>query len=379
MCLFPSFVKNPKYTETKKNGGKIPPVTDPRVLYVPIGCGDCMECRRQKQRDWLIRLQEDIKTNPNAKFIALTFSNESYRDIITESRVRHLLQKCRLTAGTKLTKTNIIQDITQLNGYERDNAIATTAVRLFLERWRKQYSKSLRHWLVTELGHNGTENIHLHGIIWTDLPITNIENTILEELWTYGIVWKGEKRHYTQTRGTLKNYVNAATINYITKYVTKQDEKHPYYKPIVLASKGIGRNYTNSYNATKNRYTETGTNETYRTESGHKIKIPTYYRNKIYTEEQRELLWIEKLNEKKRYVNGIEISIRENHHHYFKILKQQQEINNKLGYGNGKRNWQQLEYEIQLRELNHQKRINQKTDKESIQHSLPLLENNNNK
>ena len=44
-----------------------------------------------------------------------------------------------------------------LQGYELDNAIAAYAIRKFLERWRKKFKKSLRHWLVTELGHNGIE------------------------------------------------------------------------------------------------------------------------------------------------------------------------------------------------------------------------------
>ena len=49
-----------------------------------------------------------------------------------------------------------------------ENKIATLAVRRFLERWRKKYKKSVRHWLVTELGQKNTEHLHLHGIIWTD-------------------------------------------------------------------------------------------------------------------------------------------------------------------------------------------------------------------
>ena len=38
----------------------------------------------------------------------------------------------------------------------------------------KNKQKSVRHWLITELGHNGTENIHLHGIIWTNKNIEAI-------------------------------------------------------------------------------------------------------------------------------------------------------------------------------------------------------------
>ena len=60
MCLNPSFIKNRKYIPNKKNGGVIPPVSDNRVLYVPVGCGVCIECKKQKSRSWQIRLKEDI-------------------------------------------------------------------------------------------------------------------------------------------------------------------------------------------------------------------------------------------------------------------------------------------------------------------------------
>ena len=49
--------------------------------------------------------------------------------------------------------------------YNIDNDIATKGVRYFLELWRKNNRTSLRHWLITELGQNSTERIHLHGII----------------------------------------------------------------------------------------------------------------------------------------------------------------------------------------------------------------------
>ena len=62
MCLYPKLIANPKYSATKKNGGVIPKMKDKRVGYVPIGCGKCMECTKQKARDWSVRLQEEIRT-----------------------------------------------------------------------------------------------------------------------------------------------------------------------------------------------------------------------------------------------------------------------------------------------------------------------------
>ena len=35
-----------------------------------------------------------------------------------------------------------------------------------LERIRKKTGKSIKHWFITELGHEKTERLHLHGIVW---------------------------------------------------------------------------------------------------------------------------------------------------------------------------------------------------------------------
>lgn len=212
MCLYPQMIKNPKYKKTKKNRGVIPPITDPRIAYVPIGCGDCIECRKQKQREWMARLLEDVRHNTNGKFITLTFNEKQLEKIKCEVR-----EKIKPPYKAK-------------EGYALENEIATYAVRMFLERWRKKFKKSLRHWLITELGHNGTERIHLHGIIWTDESVKTVE-----EKWENGYTWPGSKH------GWKGNYVTERTVNYITKYITKKDTKHKTYKPVILTSPGSGQ------------------------------------------------------------------------------------------------------------------------------------------
>ena len=45
----------------------------------------------------------------------------------------------------------------------------------------EKYKKSVKHWLVTELGGKFTERIHLHGIIFT-----NEDDKTIQNLWKYG-------------------------------------------------------------------------------------------------------------------------------------------------------------------------------------------------
>ena len=327
MCLYPSIIKNPKYKANQKNGGVIPAVTDVRTLYVPIGCQNCMECRKQKARAWQVRLLEDIKDNRNGKFVTLTFSDESFAKIAEEF---------------------------ELTGYELDNEVATRAVRLFLERWRKKFKKSLRHWLVTELGHNGTKNIHLHGIVWTDEDLR-----LVEEIWSYGYVWKGRERGYTDKCGRLiyENYVSERTVNYIIKYITKVDAENLYYKSRVLTSPGIGKGYTNRVDAKNNRFRGRETQEAYRTRTGHKINMPIYWRNKIYSEQERELLWTYRLDKEERYILGEKVTIRYGEEEYLAGLRTARDLNRRLGYGSDYKDEDRWEYEQHRRKLMQETRI----------------------
>lgn len=351
MCLYPQLIKNPKYTATKKNGGIIPPITDPRIQYVPRACTKCIECCKQKAREWQARLLEDIKTNTNAKFITFTLSNEQY---------------------TKLANEVPQINGNDLDGYDLDNEIATIAVHRMLNRHRKQTGKSLRHWLVTELGHEGTENIHLHGIIWTDMPLEQLET----EIWQYGYTWKGKYTGKTKHgKPILENYVNGKTISYITKYVNKTDEKHKTYKAKILTSKGIGSNYTRTSDARNNRFMDTKTKETYRTPQGFKIAMPIYWRNKLYTEQQREQLWLNKLDKQQRYVCGERIDISKDEKTYYNVLNWHRKRNKELGYGNDEKNWELIRYERQRRNLKINERINATETTHKLQNNKEKLPN----
>ena len=134
------------------------------------------------------------------------------------------------------------------------------------------------------------------------------------------------------------------------KYVTKFDEKHKNYKPIICTSNGIGNNYKASLSE-KSR-------DKYRTEKGYELTMPIYYRNKIYTESEREELWVRKLDENIRYigrnkVNGDDVEL------ILKILQQERDVNKKDGYGGeeSEEKWNEKDYENQLREIIRKKRF----------------------
>ena len=299
MCLYPKLIKNRRYTPNKKNGGVPPQCPDERLLYVTAACGKCMECRKQKQRQWLVRMSEELRQEPNAYFITLTIDDKSYSEL----------------SNTYKTTDN--------------NEIATKAIRLCLERIRKQTGKSIKHWFITELGQEKTERLHLHGIVWgigTDKLIT--------DKWKYGITFTGF-------------YVNEETIQYITKYMTKIDEKHKDFTGKVLCSKGIGKGYTERTDANKHEYKQGETIETYRLRNGAKINLPVYYRNQLFTEKERELLFIDKIEKGIIYVMGQPVH-RDDEKYYLQLLDEGRKTERKL-YGYNLQNWEEQKYLSRLR------------------------------
>lgn len=309
MCLYPKLIKNKKYTANKKNGGVIPPIYDDRVMYVAIGCGKCIECTKKKAREWKVRLNEEVRGGgDNAYFVTLTFSNESASELYKE---------------IKMGKYSIVE-----------NEICILAVRRFLERWRKEKKRSVKHWLITELGHNGTERVHLHGLVFT-----NEKKEDITRIWKYGHVYIGD-------------YVNEKTINYVVKYCTKMDIENKGYTPKILCSKGIGSKYMNSVNAQNNQFRDKDTKEYYLSKTGTKLALPIYYRNKLYNEQERERLWCNLLDKNIRYIGGVEVPA-DRDDWIFNILEAKRIENNRLGFGNDESEWDRKNYTRKMKYLNY--------------------------
>lgn len=250
MCLYPTFIKNPKYKPNKKNKGKPPVCRDRRLYYIPTKCGCCIECRKEKQREWRVRLEEELRSN-YGYFITLTISPEGIEDL---------------------------EKKTGLKWKENPNEIATKGLRLFLERVRKDTGKSMRHWCVTELG-GDNDRIHLHGIFFGQRSAE-----LIKKHWKYGFIFIGQ-------------YCNSRSVNYMTKYMLKVDVKHKEFKQIVLASPGIGSGYFDrlDWQWQKQNYGKIEV-ATYTFRNGTKMAMPKYYKDKLFTEQERNKMWINNLN-----------------------------------------------------------------------------------
>ena len=141
------------------------------------------------------------------------------------------------------------------------------------------------------------------------------------------------------------------------KYVNKIDEKHKTYESRIFTSKGIGKEYINRIDSNRNKYKKEKTIETYKTRKGLELALPIYYRNKIYSEEEKERLWLEKLDKEERYVCGVKVDISNGEEEYYKLLEHMRQKNKRLGYGDNAKNWELKRYENERRNLKKIERI----------------------
>ena len=95
--------------------------------------------------------------------------------------------------------------------------------------YKQKEKKSIRHWIITELGGGHSKRIHMHGFIWTD------EEDSLE-YWRNGYTYEGE-------------YMSVKAITYTTKYMMKVNPREPEYVPKILSSAGTGKDWVCSVNA----------------------------------------------------------------------------------------------------------------------------------
>ena len=123
-----------------------------------------------------------------------------------------------------------------------------------------------------------------------NFSLIKLEKPLICEKWKYGIKFVG-------------NYVNNQTIGYIVKYMNKADIDNKNFIGKVLCSKGIGKHYIERIDAKNNQYKENKeTNTEYRFRNGMIMQLPKYYKNKIYTDEERDKMWTKLLDKDEYYI-----------------------------------------------------------------------------
>lgn len=242
-CPIPLRIINPHYKKIASLSEEdVFNYEDRPDFYIDVGCGKCYHCLKSYKTQWNLRLQHEYKYYSISKkakcyFITLTFSD-------TYLKVPH---------PTKKYIGNL--------------------VRRFLERVRKHYGVSVRHWFVSEYG-DTTERYHLHGILF-DPPFPIYQ---LQKYWQYGYV--------------TYNLLTPRRITYVTTYINKQLKgllQSPDKKQHVFASPGIGKAFVDDPLNIIFSHLD-GSPVPFIRHAGREFPMPRYYRLKLFSDAERDAL-----------------------------------------------------------------------------------------
>lgn len=151
--------------------------------YIEVPCGKCVICQRNKQREWVFRIQCEETQSKSSLFITLTYDDKYLP-----------YDNCKPT----LSKRHC---------------------QLFFKQLRKKFKDSnLRYYLVGEYGSH-THRPHYHLILF-NLPFKNVKDAqkIIEKFWKRGFVYVGSVTH--------------GSIAYCAKYSIKIDTGHDSEFPV---------------------------------------------------------------------------------------------------------------------------------------------------
>lgn len=207
---------------------------------IPFACGRCPVCKRNRVNQWVFRLRQEEKVSTSSYFVTLTYNTDSVP----------------------------ISDNGFMTLDKRD-------FQLFMKRLREierpLKGKKLRYYCAGEYG-TKTKRPHYHLILFNLVVEDN-----LMKAWNKGDIHIGR--------------VSGASIAYTAKYIDKYSAipEHPRddrVKEFSLMSKQLGANYLSQ--AIIN-YHKTHLDVNYVTDTdGHKIPMPRYYRDKIFSDAERE-------------------------------------------------------------------------------------------
>lgn len=204
----------------------------------PVPCGRCPKCRAARASAWSFRLMCEDKVSSSSLFLTLTYD----------------------TAKVPITQ----------NGFM---TLDKRHVQLFMKRLRKRNATRLKYYCAGEYGEKYLRP-HYHMILF------NADIKTIQPAWDYGQI------HYGK--------VEEASVGYCLKYISKpgripmhrNDDRLPEHS---LMSKGLGISYLSE--AMRQWHMDDMETRMYcNLMDGKKIAMPRYFKQKLYTDEQRKMI-----------------------------------------------------------------------------------------
>lgn len=218
--------------------------------FVP--CGKCNACLVRQRSEWTYRLQQEMKVNPVAYFVTLTYSPEEVPICTVHDYQTGM-------------------DLYSMNVSKHD-------VQKWLKRLRKVLAPKdikLRYYLISEYG-PVTFRPHYHAIVFLS-KFLNLEHfrSLLADTWL-------ESR-------TSADVVTEERIKYVTEYCLTRKDIPSYLEPnfrLMSRNPGIGVSYVDTYR----RWHLAAPEQRFWCPDylGNRSNMPRYYREKIFPDDIRE-------------------------------------------------------------------------------------------
>lgn len=221
---------------------------------ITLPCGKCWECKARRVSGWSFRLMKEEEQSSSALFVTLTYSPESVP--IT-------------TKGYMTLKKEDVQWFIH-------------KLRKITDKKYKNEKTTIKYYACGEYGSH-TFRPHYHIIIFGADP------NLISKAWRRFNQESGK----TEDIGTIHiGEVSGASIGYTLKYINKPSripihKNDDRIKEFSLMSKRLGANYINE--KTIKWHHADPVNRYYTPlKDGKKIALPRYYKQKLFTEEQRQ-------------------------------------------------------------------------------------------
>lgn len=240
----------------------VSPYIDRDGLQFP--CGRCYPCRLRRSSGWSFRLLKEDATSASSFFLTLTYD----------------------TSKVPITPRGFM-------------TLCKRDVQLFMKRLRKAHGKGhakISYYIAGEYG-GRTKRPHYHMIIFNarlDVLIGQKMALAVER----GMVELDGKQQFECTSwnngwiGVGK--VEGASVGYTLKYMMKkpiipQHKNDDRVKEFQLQSKGIGKSYLTE-NIRQYHHADVANRMYCTTKDGVRLSMPRYYRDKLYSKEDKRLI-----------------------------------------------------------------------------------------
>lgn len=217
---------------------------------IPVPCGKCPMCIERRTSGWSFRLMLEGKRSSSAHFITLTYNTD------------HVEIK-----GGYMTLV------------KRD-------VQLFMKRLRKLNHQRLRYYVAGEYGEKNWRP-HYHMLLF------NADIATVAPSWFAPP--RGEAKLPPSPIGDIHyGEVTGGSIGYTLKYMAKPSRipvhaNDQRIKEFSMMSKGIGSNYLTDA-MIQWHHAKLEDRMYCVLEDGRKLSMPRYFKNKVYTDDQREIV-----------------------------------------------------------------------------------------